>query len=334
MLFHRFQAWNLALALYEDSKMAARGKEGFVGFRLEQGFREGWLRPALSREALEMFVIDEDPLLPPDLDIDPHPIKGHLRWFGEAVPELAMRTMGRYRLPEVRALEGLILSNLQRRGIAISPAKFSENIRKLEHTPEEVRWNIGDAAVREIELEFDMASLSLEFARRHIPTYTNVPSGRLGAPSGAARPEADDLTVAKFYFQNQVQVPSPETFSAARDLRENARIQEWRKQINSWSAMLKSGTVQWAEITEEINDANGYIQGAQFPSRLIPRWTSFVTLPAAAYHTFTTHSELAHMVGLGVFAYEAFHVYADLVSHAVRAPNPLEYKWFLVSNAE
>jgi hypothetical protein len=61
MLFHRFQAWNLAHALYADKKIGARNGEGFVRYRFEQGFKEGWLRPDFIQEALEMFVVDEDP---------------------------------------------------------------------------------------------------------------------------------------------------------------------------------------------------------------------------------------------------------------------------------
>jgi hypothetical protein len=335
MLFHRFQAWNLAHALYNDPSMGAKSNP-FIAHRFNEGFSQGWIRPALWREALEMFVLDETPLLPPDLDIDPNPIKDHLYWYPHVAPDLALRPMGRYSLPELRALKGLILANLNRRGIAMSSADFDDIVAKLDEVPEKIRWLATGQQLHEVELEFSMASLSLELARRGVPTYAHVPPPPqyMGPPPVLPATEPDALVVAKFYFENQVHVPSPPSFSEAVKLRESARIQAWREKIRSWSEKLRSGTTAFNEIKQEIDDANGYIQGAAFPLRAVPRWSAFFTLPMAYYHTFTSPSELSHIFGIFLFAFEAFHFLGEVASQDVRLSDPLQYKWFLVSNNE
>jgi hypothetical protein len=121
MPFHPQQAWNLAFELYDDKKMAAQ-ENGFINDRFKEGISQDWIRPARRREALEMFVFDEVPLLPPDLDTDSRPIKDHVFWVGHVAPNLNLRPMGRFVLPEVRALKGLILANLQVGGVVISPS--------------------------------------------------------------------------------------------------------------------------------------------------------------------------------------------------------------------
>jgi hypothetical protein len=181
-----------------------------------------------------------------------------------------------------------------------------------------------------------MASLSLELARRGVPTYAHAPPPPqyIGPPPVPLDTQSDSLGVAKFYFENQVQVPSPPSFSEAVKLRDHKRIQAWRERVHSWSEKLRSGTTALNEIKQEIDDANGYIQGATFPLRVVPRWSAFITLPMAYYHTFTSPSELSHIFGICLFAFEALHFLGDVASQAVRTPDPLQYKWFLVSNNE
>ena len=335
MLFHRFQAWNLAHAIYMDPAAGAR-HSGFVEHRFEQGFTEGWIRPAMSRDTLEMFVLDDTPLLPGDLDIDPRPLKGHLRWYGDIAPDLSLRAMGRYCLPEVRALKGQVLSNLRRRRFDLSGDDFDRITAGIEQIPENFRWAVSSEMLHEIELEFSMASLTMELARRGIPTYAFIlpQSQNLGAPADPVAPPGHEVLVAKFYFENQVQVPSPSTFTEAIRLRENDRIQAWRTKVRSWSDALQSGSTKFEDIKQEIDDANSYILGAGFPLRLVPRWSAFFTLPMAYYHTFTNPNELSHMFGYFLFAVESVHVFGELISQAVKSPDPLEYKWLLVSNNE
>ncbi|MCP1913351.1 hypothetical protein J2R96_005831 [Bradyrhizobium elkanii] len=209
MLFHRFPAWNLAHALYFDPRMTAYGA-GFVQQRFTEGFSQGWISPAHTRSALEMFVLDETPLLPPDLDIDPRPIAGHLHWIDHAAPDLSIRSMGRFKVEEIRALKGLILTYLTARGVKMSPANFDAITTALEAIPEEIRWRAGGKELHEIELEFDMASVSLELTRRGIPTYSQALPAVIGTQAPAAKPRADDdLAIVKFYLRTRSRCHRP-----------------------------------------------------------------------------------------------------------------------------
>jgi hypothetical protein len=288
MLFHRFPAWNLAHALYFDPRMKAQDNP-FIQHRFKEGFEQGWISPAYRRSALEMFVLDDTPLLPPDLDIDPRPIKDHLHWVGHVAPDLDIRPMGRYQVDEIRALKGLILSNLVARGIGVSPTDFDAIMVALKEIPEQIRWAATGRELHEIEQEFSMASLSLELTRRGIPTYSQVLPVVIGSPAAEGEAGADDLAIVKFYFENQVEVPSPASFSDALDLRGDPRIEAWRTKIGSWSKELRTGKTDFTKIKVAIEDANGYLRGASLPSRLLPRW-SWATVAAAAALVVGGHS--------------------------------------------
>lgn len=333
MLFHRFPAWNLAHALYFDPRMSAADSP-FIRHRFKEGFDEGWISPAHQRRALEMFVLSDEPLLPPDLDIDPRPIEGHLHWIGHVAPDLGVRFMGRYQLDELRALKNLILSNLAVRNIAVSSADFDVIIAALEKTPEKVRWFASDRTLHEIELEFSMSSVSLELTRRGIPTYSQVFPGVIGSAAKAGNAEPADLAIVKFYFENQIEVPSPATFSEALDLRDSPRIEAWRAKVRSWSDELRAGKIDFRHIKTAIDDANGYLQGASLPSRLLPHWSWACTLPMGIVEVFFASHELAHPIGAGLLAIESVHLLGKALNHAVRSPDPLEYKWFLVSSRD
>jgi len=333
MLFHRFPAWNLAHALYFDARMSAADNP-FIHHRFKEGFEEGWISPAHQRRALEMFVLADEPLLPPDLDIDPRPIEGHLHWIDHVAPDLGVRFMGRYQVGELRTLRNLILSNLAARNIAVSPADFDRIIAALEETPEKVRWFASDQRLHQIELEFMMASISLELARRGIPTYGQIFPDVIGSATQEGNTEPAELAIVKFYFENQMEVPSPATFSEALDLRVNPRIEAWRAKVRSWSDELRAGRIDFSHIKTSIADANGYLQGASLPSRLLPHWSWACTLPMGIVEVFFASHELAHPIGAGLLAIESVHLLGKALNHAVRAPDPLEYKWLLVSSRD
>ncbi|MGV1759730.1 hypothetical protein ACQZ6F_25665 [Rhizobium sp. A22-96] len=333
MLFHRFPAWNLAHALYFDQRMGAADSP-FIRHRFKEGFDEGWISPAHQRQALEMFVLAEEPLLPPDLDIDPRPIDGHLHWIGHVAPDLNVRPMGRYQVDELRALKNLIISNLAVRNITVSSASFDEITTDLEEIPERVRWFAGDRMLHEVELEFTMASISLELTRRGIPTYSQILPDIIGSEAKAGNTEPADLAIVKLYFENQIEVPSPATFSEALNLRENPRIEAWRGKVRSWSDELQAGKIDFGHIKTAIDDANGYLKGASLPSRLLPHWSWICTLPMGFVEVFVAREELAHHIGAGLLAIESLHLLGKALNHAVRSPDPLQYKWFLVSSRD
>jgi hypothetical protein len=325
MLFHRLEAWNLAYAMYDDPKMSFT-KFPYIEHTFEEGFRNGWIRPERWRAALEMYVLDNAPLV--NLDIDPRMRSYGINWPSNLPPGI----MGRYRVSELRALKGLILYNLQYAGTPMTERAFDDLLTTWERWPEKTRWAHTSRPAHAVELEFGMISLSLELARRGIATYSRVPTA-IGEVSAKPpdNPE-DDLTVAKFYFANQVRVPSPQTFSQAANLRDNARIQNWRAKVQAWSQQLTAGTIKPEDIKGEIKEANGYIEGVEFPHRLVPKWSSVVTLPASFYHVFILEGPWAHAIGIGLFAYEALHFFGQLASSAVKNSDPLKHKWFLVSN--
>lgn len=333
MLFHRFPAWNLAHALYFDPRMSAADNP-FIRHRFKEGFEEGWISPAHQRQALEMFVLADEPLLPPDLDIDPRPIKDHLHWIGHVAPDLNVRSMGRYQFSELRALKSLILSNLAMRNIAVSSADFDKTVTGLEEIPEKFRWFASDRALHEIELEFSMASISIELARRGIPTYSQILPDVIGSAAKEGGTEPADLAIVTFYFENQIEVPSPATFSEALDLRANPRIEAWRAKVRVWSDELRAGKIDFRHIKTAVEDANGYLQGASLPSRLLPHWSWACTLPMGIVEVFFASHEWAHPIGAGLLAIESVHLLGEALNHAVRLPDPLEYKWFLVSSRE
>ena len=333
MLFHRFPAWNLAHALYFDPRMSAMSNP-FIQHRFEQGFGQGWISPAHTRSALEMFVFDETPLLPPDLDIDPRPIKDHLHWVGHVAPDLSLRTMGRFRIAEIRALKGLILSNLATQRLDVTDTDFDGIMADLEQIPEQIRWAASNEDLHAIEREFDQVSLSLELTRRGIPTYSQALPAIIGSPPPQGQAKTDDLAIVKFYFDNQIEVPSPGSFSEALDLRSNPRMEAWRAKIRSWSEELRTGKTDFTRIKAAIDDANGYLHGASLPSRLLPRFSWTVTLPLGIGEVFFASHKAAHVIGATLLAIEAVHLLGEALKHAVRSPDPLEYKWFLVSSRD
>src|SRR6266436_3478396 len=157
MLFHTLEAWNLAYAIYDDHKIGAESN-GFVQRRFDEGFSRGWIRPERSREALEMFLLSATPLLPPDLDIDTRVKQYGLRWADSVAPDLVGGPMGRYCLPEFRALKGLILSNLAYRGSPVESSQFDEMLTTWENLPKQTRWAHTDPLGAKIESEFNMVS--------------------------------------------------------------------------------------------------------------------------------------------------------------------------------
>jgi hypothetical protein len=333
MLFHRFPAWNLAHALYFDPRMSAVNSP-FIQHRFEQGFGQRWISPAYTRGALEMFVFDETPLLPPDLDIDPRPIKDHLHWVDHVAKDLTFRPMGRYQLDGLLALKGLILSNLAVQGIGITAEDFDVILTALAEIPENIRWLASSDDLHAIEQEFSMASLSLELTRRGIPTYGQALPTIIGSPPAQGEARADDLAIVKFYFENQIVVPSPGSFSEALDLRGNPRIEAWRVKIRSWAEELRTGKTDFTKIKAAVDDANGYLHGASLPSRLLPRFSWTVTLPLGIGEVFFASHEMAHVIGATLLAIETVHLLGEALKHAVRSPDPLEYKWFLVSSQD
>jgi len=199
---------------------------------------------------------------------------------------------------------------------------------QLQRMDENRRGNISDPYFRSVEHEFDIAWLMCELARRSIPTFgaSVTPTG------GKLQHSAGTLDLIKFYFANQIRVTAPRSFSEALECRENQRVSAWRKQIADWSHELATGKSDFRHIKQQIDDANGYIEGSNLPTKLLPRWSAFVTLPAGLYEVLLADHHLAHLIGIGLVSIEVFKFIGETIREATRQPDPLQYQWFMLAN--
>ena len=169
-------------------------------------------------------------------------------------------------------------AGLASRGISAEPDHICDMARRLQRMDEDRRGSINDKFFQTVELEFDIAWLMCEFTRRGAATFGTslTPDGHpLHLSAGA-------LDLVQFYFDNQVRVTAPRSFSEAMDIRDNPRVATWRRQVTAWAQELATGKADFRSIKQQMDDANGYIEGGNLPTRLLPRWSAFVTLPAGA----------------------------------------------------
>jgi hypothetical protein len=242
----------------------------------------------------------------------------------------------------MRSFKGLLTARLMHSGFSATESdldqyldRYEAALANTEHPPPWLRFAIGQQLAQEIDIELYQLRLSLEFAERGIPTYSHVSSAHLGAaPVGAAAARKTDLAIARFYFQNQLRVPSPASFSEALDLRDDQRIEAWRSQILNWANELTSGVSSYNTILEAIQEANSYVEGARFAQRLVPKWSHYVTLPTSAASMLVTDSHWGQLIGVGLLVCEAIQAWGDAAVSSVEGPNPLYHKWFLVGNNE
>jgi len=79
-------------------------------------------------------------------------------------------------------------------------------------------------------------------------------------------------------------------------------------------------------------DANGYIEGGNLPTRLLPRWSAFFTLPAGTYEILLADHHLAHLIGIGLWGVELVRFFGETIRAATTSPDPLQYRWFMLAN--
>jgi hypothetical protein len=189
--------------------------------------------------------------------------------------------------------------------------------------------------------DIDLVTQSALVAAHGIPTLHSY-----SRPSRSPPPQADQLRiepeamaaasaasaslgVVSFYFRNVVRCPAPETVKEALNLRDNGSVVAWREQIAGWTAQLCTGKIKLDDIKQQIDEANGYIEGASFVSRMLPRFTPFVTLPLAAAAEFFHLSQLAWCL----ISFEAVKLaYAEILPEAVEGPERLQHKWLMLSS--
>jgi hypothetical protein len=327
MLFNLLTSWNLAAEMYEDRSLGLQ-LDPFVEKQITDGVTGKWLTPANKARALDTFVLAKQPLLPPGLDVRAQTFSDHLNWWSHVAPDLAMRTMGRYRPDEWFDLAPLISAGLASRGIEGDADHVRKMASQLQGMDENRRGGITDDYFRVVELEFAVAWLMCEFARRGVPTF-----GASRTPAGdPLQLTAGALDLVKFYFDNQVMVTAPRSFSEALDFRGNQRVPAWRQQISAWSEELATGKADFRQIKQQMDDANGYIQGSNLPTKLLPRGTAFFTLSAGTYEVLLADHHLAHLIGLGLWGVEIIRFVGETIRASTTSPDPLQYKWFLLAN--
>lgn len=327
MLFNLLTAWNLAAEMYEDRTLGLQ-LDPFVNQQITNGITGKWLTPANRARALDTFVLAEQPMLPPGLDVRAQQFSDHLKWWSDIAPDLGARTMGRYRPDEWFDLAQPISAGLASRGIEGDPDHIRYMATELQKMDENRRGAISDEYFRSVEHEFDIAWLMCEFARRRTPTF-----GSSLSPTGEPlQMTAGAVDLVKFYFDNQVRVAAPRSFSEGVDLRENQRVPEWRKQIFAWSEELATGKADFQLIKQQMEDANGYIQGSNLPTKLLPRWSAFVTLPAGMYEVLLADHHFAHLIGIGLLGVEVIRFVGETIRDATTGRDPLQYKWFMLAN--
>ena len=334
MLFHTTEAWNLAEAMYADRRLNYK-PYGYVQRKFEEGYQNGWMRQQLRQSALEMFVLADRAYLPPDLDI-PTPSQDHMTWHAAGVNDGLD-----FRSPndplEMVELADYIIPHLLSRKHLTDPQQFWTRVKRWQKqvATQGMYSEPKDEIERAIDRERFMAHRTVQFAAHNIPTFSHIDIK--GAPPKTT--EADRvfedsdaaLRVIRIYFKDQIRVPAPDTFSQALDLRENARILEWRNKVRQWSNDLRESKVSEDRIKQEIDEANGYIEGADFATRLLPEMATTVALPlAAAYELFLAPHAWAHAIGFGILSIEAAKGWSALAKRAVQSVDPLKYKWLLV----
>ena len=260
MLFNLLTAWNLAAEMYEDRTLGLQ-LDPFVNQQITNGITGKWLTPANRARALDTFVLAEQPMLPPGLDVRAQQFSDHLKWWSDIAPDLGARTMGRYRPDEWFDLAQPISAGLASRGIEGDPDHIRYMATELQKMDENRRGAISDEYFRSVEHEFDIAWLMCEFARRRTPTF-----GSSLSPTGEPlQMTAGAVDLVKFYFDNQVRVAAPRSFSEGVDLRENQRVPEWRKQIFAWSEELATGKADF-RTHQAANGGRERIHPGQQPS--------------------------------------------------------------------
>jgi hypothetical protein len=332
MLFHTTEAWNLAAAMYATNRNLVA--EGYIADKFEEGKKNGWLCERKTQSALEMFVFADKAYLPPALDI-PYPLdENHLARRINFEPENWSRRSKDDPDTLIKLMD-YIAPQLISRGVIknteVEIRRTAENWR-MQIKRDGTYSDAIDGIEHEIADEFVMAQRSVLFAAHGIPTFTGV-EPRSSAEPGVDFPESEaTLRAVRVYFKEQVRVPAPEDFNQAMRLREHPRIIQWREKVTEWSLKISSGKSIDSTIREEINDANGYIDGPDFATKLLPWWMNTIIIPAAIYERFSENHELTFWIGLTLLGIDVIKGICDIARASVRSEDPLKYKWFLVES--
>ncbi len=282
--------------------------------------------------AREMFVFSDQTILRPSVadiiditDIDRHAIVSSLEYIHGKDLEKEHVLETRERIG--RKCKQYILRNLAAEGIHVNGLKYDSFLKIIRNGD----WPDTDQLkFTQIESQLEALHETLVMYRQGIPYFGPVlPMPKLRSKTVSFQKGRDISSVVQFYFENTIYCPSPKSFEQALLLRQNKNIREWRKQLRSWSTRLIAQQTSPSEIKKEINEANDYIRGAEFPSRLIPKWSMLVTLPLSVISSVAP--ELHHLSWVAL-SLDLINLYGWAVEKAVKSSNREQYRWLLISN--
>jgi hypothetical protein len=196
------------------------------------------------------------------------------------------------------------------------PARHADEFSELERR---VRETIG--TLRETELLATQGVPTLFYQNRLAP---GVPRSAIDALAPAAEKAA---AVVSLYFQN-VRTPRPENLGEALTFRDNPSVQQWRSQVDAWTKEVTAKPSGLRFIRDEIEDANGYIEGAQRIKTALSIFTPWIMVPLHIAAALLPGLEAAH---IPLATIEALRWFGDKVEESVLDPDRLRYKWLMLS---
>ena len=211
----------------------------------------------------------------------------------------------------------------------LSPRQRAEVLELFKLDPEPERRSLSDLIGITREAHSFVSAMS-RLSELGVPTFAKPRPEMLGpTPNMEVQTNPDAQFLVSLYFDN-VAVPAPMSALEAMRFRESARIEAWRAKIRAWQVNMASGRASEREILQEIEDANGYLQGARFISTTVGRITPWVTAPLAIATYFVDalphHAEISALL--------ATHTVLDRVGVAIETSvfgdRPLRADWVVL----
>jgi len=291
---------------------------------LRQRFTNGELIPSVLR-----LLVYSDNLLVPNVDISPgelcqgdHPVIQLSAGSGYVASEDCLKCMLDY--------TALAVKHPIARDLALSAESYRDAVQRLlgfKKYPNLAKEQaLGNQVVAVSAILQELRSVMNIARKRGIPAVSSA----LDQWNGATVIPADDqLAVLQLYFNSAIYSPKPRSIKEALDLRSHPRIEKWRSTMREWSSQLSKGSMTKSEIINAVDEANGYIEGAEFIKNLIPNWSVYVTLPIGVLKAIFG---APLVVTGGLLMLSGINCYGKLIWASVTGSDPLQNGWYLVSD--
>lgn len=350
--FHDKYAMNLAQNALDEG-LARRNsipktQKQSVERILLRGNRDGWIRSENQRLAREMFVFSDQVLLPGFAEFvvnggmgkDGHVALGH-----NMVDDYILKfiDINSFSLSDddTSIFQQLIKADLTSKGYFSEASRIGQILRRWEYfqrdlSDEDVFYQRYHKVPKTLDREFNIINDA------HVSCVDTIMMTGLGFPVFTEISMFSDMAIdepkknkipnaVSVYFTESLLSPSPRTLRQAIKLRENKLINEWRQKIIGFSNDLATGKLTEVDLKREIKEANDYIKGADYASRLIPKWTVLLTLPAGIAAQFVPGLQGLGMIGIGV---GVIQLHSWLAEKSVKSSGREKYRWLMVSNSK